>query len=470
MKSFRTTLIFAVLVLAIGGYSFWEYQKGEKEKSAEEHKGLVVDLPQGKLTSVFLKNAKGTLKLEKIDGVWKQIEPLQDYADEEEVQAWFSQIFAEKAQSLKDQVEGVPDWGKFHIESDSPHMEFVAEDQKVSLDFSTYNAFDGSFFIRRDEELLVGGANWAGLIEKDPGTFRSKNVFEGLGNLRKIELKDEKARSFLLEKTDQGWKLAQPSVEDVDAEYVHSYLAQIESLKASEVLKELPDKAQLKSWGLDKSPVLKLTPDVGDALEFVLSNKKSKKQIDAKSYIYSPLRSAVFRVSEEDLSKLLVDPSYFRNRKKMFDMAWDKVSAIEVTEKGKTLHYLKEGKEWKSPDMKAEESWDRAKMVSLIEELKSLEASAILKKDTTLGSPRGEIVVHAGKDQLLKLEVGHQEELSKVLPSENPVHPIRVSGYPEVVALRKVIVDRLFSIHPIQPKAMAPKESSAPHPSGVHSK
>src|SRR5205085_1227186 len=68
-------------------------------------------------------------------------------------------------------------WAEFGLQPPGTTIEVKAAGKTETLQISSKNAFDGSFYVRRGDELLLGGHGIAQIANRDPSSFRSKRLW-----------------------------------------------------------------------------------------------------------------------------------------------------------------------------------------------------------------------------------------------------------------------------------------------------
>ena len=100
----------------------------------------------------------------------------EDLADSRTVRDWLSSVLAEEAPVLEDKEP--LSWGDYGLDKDYSTLSLRggSEGQRVSVRISRESAFDGKFFLRRGDTLLLGEVIWGQLKSRGIKFFRSRRV------------------------------------------------------------------------------------------------------------------------------------------------------------------------------------------------------------------------------------------------------------------------------------------------------
>ena len=349
MKSFSYTYIFAAVIAALVGYAIFDENQSEKatQAQAEAEKIFAVTANDAVLISVTRPSETMVIKHEK--GQWSLSEPLVDEIEAEAGTAYWESMANEKATPVFKEKKGDINWANYNLSPPGAAIEITKSDGgKISFSVSKMAAFDGSYFIRRGDELLLGSTGWARVLEKGSNQLRSKKVLRQSGTITKIRIEnslpENKDKFTLVRNEDKTWRVAEAPALEIDAEKVQSYIDNFKGLRALDFQPEKPDQAARQKYSLN-SLVAKVVMDFEQQPEPWRMEVGAKK--DNAHYGVSSSLDAIFKISENNSEQIQRDRNYFRNGKAPFRFSMEQASEIRVKAEASHWTFKKEGTSWK---------------------------------------------------------------------------------------------------------------------------
>ena len=169
----KRTLIYMLVTVSVAGLAFYQYRHSQQagEQEARSKKILPsLELSQVQQVSIW-KGEKKKIRFFRQGKGWFLAVPVQDTADADLVEDWVENLLSKKVQTL--QSTGA-DWAEYGLDQDINTITVTTvSKQRWELNISHYSAFDGSFYIKRGEELLLGDVSWAKLTDREGDYFRS---------------------------------------------------------------------------------------------------------------------------------------------------------------------------------------------------------------------------------------------------------------------------------------------------------
>ena len=175
---------FFILVIGTAYFAWYQYQQAEQQKQAEAKKDLIFsDWKIQEVQEIQIQSGKAEKNTHLIrapNSQWHLQTPLKDLASASVVLEWIESVLAEKGTILKlrkseenTSTDSVINWSEYGLADNVRTIELKSKSKNMRLLISHYSAFDGSFFIRKGEQLLLGSKAWAQLSEKPIDLFRS---------------------------------------------------------------------------------------------------------------------------------------------------------------------------------------------------------------------------------------------------------------------------------------------------------
>ncbi|MGV3625436.1 MAG: DUF4340 domain-containing protein [Archangium sp.] len=264
--------LLALVLIAggVGGYAYFGVFKTEEAKQRKADHDLRLFAPQkldekvdggappADFTHVVVTFNGETTELEREAGQpWYIVKPLRTRADHLMVDGLVSQLQSAK---FKDTLDENPDaaalkkYGldqpKFIVEATA---EVAGETRSVKIFGGIENTFDGSVFVRRNDEKTVysapGGVRYA--LAKTTFDLRDKTPF-GIdeSKVERIAVTSVNKNDYELVREGKRWRLAKPVDENADATNVASMIASASSDRAVKFFDDTP--ANRTALGLDK--------------------------------------------------------------------------------------------------------------------------------------------------------------------------------------------------------------------------
>ncbi|MGE5586298.1 MAG: DUF4340 domain-containing protein [Bacillota bacterium] len=356
MRKFASTLVALAVLVALGAYILFVEGVRSPEKDADK---VVIDVPADDVTHVAIEQASGRVEVARStgdgEGKWGITFPRRVAAGEAAVKALVDAASNLKCEKKVTGSVGAGDLEAFGLKS--PWL-------KVTLDTK-----QGEKTILVGAETPVGGARYAKLADSDPVyTLASSTVSalaKSLDDLRErqvfgvssdsvtaLRLVAPGGQDIRLEKRGGGegeWRIVHPFDDEADRWKVSDLIWDLTGLSVSEFVDD--EGKDLARWGLDR-PRLRVDAHSSDRpspLELFVGAPGP----DGKGFYVR---------TSDSLSVYLVNPTAFSPLEtgaldlvKKELLSWNDDDLIRVTcvDQGKSVAFLKEGKEWKTvpPDL-----------------------------------------------------------------------------------------------------------------------
>lgn len=440
MKSFRSTWILAIAVAAIAGYTWFDFKQGEKKTAADAEKDRVVQVSSGDVRQMKVTRGSETLILVQEDGKWRLTAPFSDIVDAETATEYLSSINSEKASDITKDAKAPIRWADYHLEPPGAAIEITKTDNTViALSVSSTAAFDGSYFVRQGDRLLLGTGGWSKVIEKGASQLRSRRLMRQTGTVNKIRIQfkqgDLKDNFTLVKHGEKDWKIQESPQLVISAETVEEYITNLKNLRASGFQSESADLAARKKYGLD-------LPATRVEFEFekqdpALPPWQLELSLEKENSLYgiSSQVEAIFKVIHSDGEQVHRSRNYFRDSHEPFRLAVEQISEIQVKSPAQKWTFKKDGNEWKASeptDAKA----DTRSLEKLVQSVTELRAKEFLGTNA-LHFKEAKSVEFRDKNgkPLLSLRIG-EEFTPKVGPNKGqPLNYIKSSLSPELVGV-----------------------------------
>lgn len=406
MSSFKSTWAFALVVVLIGAYTFWDYKKSLDLGPTGEHEHRVFFLKMGEVDQIRLTNGEQATLLQKKDGAWQAQEPVTDQGDASSIEGFLFQVLSQKGKVFRSPEESKDtDWAAYGLDKPQHILEIKGKGATETLQVSSKHAFDGSFYIRLKDELLLGDVGLAQLLERSPTSFRSRRIFRESGDVQNISF-EKAGTSFSLNQADKGWEMRPAPGFDLDAEKIESWVEKIRNVMPTEIVSEELSDQDKRTFLLAKPAItLKVQMKSDKNPEpWILTVGQDK---GGERYLYTNKRSTVYKTSSASLDPVMVEPTRFRDGRKPFQFPLEQARELEIKTKDLRQTFRKQDQNWTLAQPVPGKELNQEKLVELIQELSSLEAQEFLSSGKGFSQPQLVVKGEGGK-VLLSLNWGSE--------------------------------------------------------------
>jgi len=267
--SFKKTLIFLAILLALGGYYYVvEVKMAAKKQEAETADKRLLTIKKDEMTTLTLKRADGEIVLKKGEKGWQMEQPVVAATDGAEVDRLLTAVAdAQRDKTIADKAENLEEFGL-----NAPELTITATNAanasfSVSLGKETPTA--SGFYVKvgdKPEILSIDNLTQANL-SKTAFDLRDKTVLAfDPAQIKKAAFTlpaTDVAPAAVIELTQENstWSISAPQAFRADTEKVNAILSQIKSANVKEFISETP--TNLAEYGLD-TPQKSLALTIGD--------------------------------------------------------------------------------------------------------------------------------------------------------------------------------------------------------------
>ncbi len=424
MRAFRSTGLWFVIVLAVGVLTYFEYKKSLGEDEEKLVASRIFGFKADEILTFSRKSKEGELKIRKDQDVWLMDSPVQDEADASLVFAFLDELEKESGQKLP-AVEGGFNWANYGL--DQPETEWSIQTPARTYEFAVSGrpAFDGSYYLRFEDQLYLAGRNWSRHNAKPADTLRDNLLLRGLGSLKKFQRLGP--LGFRLKKVEDAWKL-EGSDKSIDPLKLERVLAELRDIKAIEIMSSVSPGAfglskpnltlSLHEEGQEKARTLELGLGKNADETFVRSNKKA----------------FVYRVSPTLREKLDLTADDFREGKFPFQFDLEKISEVQIKTASQSIKLKKNLESW---TLEGDEKLDETQLANLFQRLRDLDARSFYALSSVpIGSLKNSLLLldQAG-ERVFEMKWGADFQVSSGRNKDQKFFRVLVSGQKEAFGL-----------------------------------
>lgn len=409
--SFKTTIIVAVLAIALGAFVyFYEIKGGEERREAEQQAKKIFLFEDDQVKGLTLAHSGEEIVLAKAeDGEWTITRPIETEADESTVDGLVRNL--KNAETDRIVADSTADLGAFGLDEPEAKVSLLLGEERTDTLCIGDKSPTGSYVFAKmsgSDEVFTTRSSLLNNVKKEVFDLRDKRVlgFEK-DEVEKLELKQRGKPLFVLSKIGSEWQMEQPLEVQGDRSEVDKILNKLKQGKAKAFETEKAE--ELKSYGLDK-------PDV--VVTLWLGKDKAKKLLkigDAKDpnryYAKDEARDPIFTVDSTFVAALRKDLFDLRD-KKIVRFPRSRINKIELVYADSSIVCQKDTSgNWRvtAPVVQKAKKWKMSGILSDIEMLKAEEFVA--EKATDLaryGLDEPQIVAKLWEDReiLAQLSLG----------------------------------------------------------------
>lgn len=377
MRGLKSTLILLVVLGALVGYISYQDRSATEDDDREL---AFASVNAEKIEEVRITASDGsTSRVQKTDGTWQLVEPVQAAADEGELSSITSSLASLDIQRVVD--EEAADLAQYGLEPARVEVAFrtqgATEPRRIL--FGERTPTGGDLYARFPDQkrVFLVSSFVDSTFNKNTFALREKNVVKlNRDDVQRVEVVAGN-RKVTLARTGMEWRITEPVAARADFAAVEGALERLASARMQSIV--APEGGDLKQFRLDP-PIASFTAAAADSRATLLLGETENAVIYAKD----ASRPMVFTVAPTLYTDLIRDVQDFR-RKDLFDARSFTINRIEFRRDGSTITLEK------SKGSNGEETWRTAGG----QDVDSAKAEALLTAVTGLRAESFETATNA---------------------------------------------------------------------------
>jgi hypothetical protein len=251
--NWRTTLILAVVVLAVFAYlRFFEMKQpstGEAKRQAQN----VVNFDRDKIDGVVIQNGDEKIEIRRRDNKWRLETPFKDQADGALVENLLSDLESWQKEGTipaKDIDADKSKLNEYGLNRPKLKLKLIGSDRPPEILFGKDAALEGRMYVRfeNSKETFLAKQSVKKDIDKKAEEFRDRKLTDlTTAQVRRIALKTP-AGEMELEKKGDHWEIVKPLRARTDDEKVGDLIAQVTTARIQQFVAD--DHGDLRPYGL----------------------------------------------------------------------------------------------------------------------------------------------------------------------------------------------------------------------------
>lgn len=402
----------AVLFVGLGAFVyFYEIEGGKKREEAAEEAKKLFQFEKEDVNTISLVRGDGSIIMNKENGGWKLVAPIEVKADAAAVEGLASELSSTQVERTLE--PDVVDWKDYGLEDPNLKITLGLEDgRRLNLELGDKDFNQASVFgkISHQAKVLVLPTLLYTTVDKELFDFRDKSVLDfDREQVREVRVRSRR-KTFRLQKEGEDWSVREPVQARADRSEIRSLLSDLEFARVEEFLKR--GAGRLKAYGLN-APSSRVDLFLGDnrARKSLLVGK----QVGTHFYAKDESGVDVFKIKEDLVAKLNLDLSKLRDRK-MARFERDEVKRVEVKLPDRAFEFARDSEDqWRlrSPAGHEDKSVLEYKLFWPLEDLEGKEIVDRADLDSPrygFSEPSAEVKVVRKDDRVIEVVLGKTED------------------------------------------------------------
>lgn len=392
-SSFRPTLWIGVGVTLLAAFVVYDMKKngtGGDSSEAGEQKPLF-EFVKEDVKRIVLHNSGGDVEIARVGEAWRVVKPIEDMAEAGAVDSFLYLAISQKGKVFRTDEDGAVNWNEYGLEPEVSTILLEGRDQSKKVAVSSKNAFDGSFYVRSGDEVLLADKGLAQIAQRDANSFRARRVWREddtviLGAEAEIDYEGLKAK-YKFKSEGEKWTMEPSPGFALDMDKVTHWVKRVQNLIPAEIARDGLEEADKKEFLLVK-PTFKMTLHFGDkdkpkSWTLVMGQDRAE-----DVFVYSDSRPTIYRAGENAVRQLRVAPEFFRDGKTPFKFDLEKVTTAEIAHPKFNETLKKEALIWTSAGGDKDGKVNEEKLTQLFQNLSSLEAQEFVVRSPSFKPDR----------------------------------------------------------------------------------
>ncbi len=260
MKFKKTALLAAFVFLFIGLVYLLDYKNSEKTENQKDVDSQILKFNEDQINMIEIQKKDEKIVLHKSENGWSLLEPIQDKADNDQIEDLIRSFSHEKwlATAYESENLSATDLAEYGL--DQPLATYLFKNnlgQSKKIAIGTQKNFEGNSYLRVDSENKVSVANvvWFNKAENKQIYYREKRLYRGfLAEVSRVQVTSLQDH-FEIKRVGNNWESDQADT-ILDQNKVREVLKKIsETMIKDYVFDGEPSSALVAEKNLTKAPV-----------------------------------------------------------------------------------------------------------------------------------------------------------------------------------------------------------------------
>ncbi|MDH5508760.1 MAG: DUF4340 domain-containing protein [Nitrospinota bacterium] len=359
MRYYKTTFIWVMILTAVAGYSYIDWERTIAEKQRKEEESRLFKFESTQVAAIVLEKEGSLIEIERWEDGWRITKPLNAKADSGAVEKFLRNVTASKNDSeyVMDPNPSAERLLEFGLANP-----LVTLTMKVGQDLTHHTVFFGKrgptmgiafARLKGQEPVYRVLADARSEADKDVYYFRDKRILRFNPVMVDQLAMSRDGKDIRLKLPGDGrWAIEKP----IKARADHNRVFELMGMFFNSEVKEFVDETRINvaKYGLDK-PAAKLSLwQAGDSEETVSISIGARNPEKRGYYVSMSDRENVFLVEEDLVNAIPRDAADLRSRN-VFYMETERLTRIEIHQRGKKQMLVRDQeKEWHMDSLEGE--------------------------------------------------------------------------------------------------------------------
>ncbi len=423
MKFKSTAFLATVVSILIAGVYIFDIKKQEEETVQKEINTKIISFQKDQINFLEIQKNQNKIVLQKDQNGWSILEPVQDSADNDQIESLLETLSSEKYLTIAKTAEGAQtlDLSEFGLKPAYANITIknnLGSSQKIAI--GSQKNFEGNSFLQLDSQnkILVANPIWLTKADQNLMTYREKRLYRSaLGSVNSVKINSLQDK-FELKRVDNKWIASQFLNMNLDQNKVLNLLKQIAESSIQEYIVDgEPSAKMVIDKKLNKAPV---------AVTFVTDKSNWSVVINQHEK-----DNAVYALTERPTNLLKIDSSRWelfgnlnldslRDRTSQFQFRLNEVAKIYYKDEKSEFNFTKSNGTWKLEQQVPDGTeFIPLQLVKVLNSIHDLEVSEFLdgklnqQSKQTLAAKNMLILKTASDNLIMQMNWGPEFKLTK---------------------------------------------------------
>jgi hypothetical protein len=440
---FKRTILFSLVVFSASfSVYYFDYRKEENKEQQKEIDSQILKFDENQINMLEITKKGEKIVIHKSEKGWVILEPIQDKADNEQIEDLIKSLVNEKMLVLAKEAENFSDKDLSEYGLDNPIATYniknnLGQSKKISI--GTQKNFEGNSYIRMDSEnkIYVANSVWFNKAENKMIYYREKRLYRELlsevVNIKVSSLQNQ----FELKRIGTTW--ASTNQDQV-----------LDQNKVREALRKIAE-TQIQDYVFDGEPSSFLIDEKGlntkPSVHIEFSTAETSWSVNIN---INESQNAVYGLTDRPTRLVKLDPSSWeffgnlsldsmRDRVSVTRFNIERVKKVFVKYKDKQFNFVKTDNVWKPIDKNVDASQFNLDLFNqAIKKIHDLEISEFIDKKQVDQFKGHEMIILKSEDDNLvyQLNWGPLFKMKKN-GKEKDYYYARTQASPSIFALDK---------------------------------
>lgn len=447
MRLSKTSLFGGLTILLALTVFYFEYYQEQSTAKQKSEQARVLSFQADQINLIELQKNDQKVVVQKSEKGWTLIEPIQDIADNDQIEELIQTLADERMIVVAKESNGLTEQDLAEYGLNPPIAVYNFKNNSGSskkISIGSQKNFEGNGFVRVDSEnkVLVVTSVWHNKALNDLIFYREKRLFrKPLVEVKHVKIKSLQDQFELVRSDDNKWSAVGFGF-DLDQNKVRDFLKKISETSIQEyVVDGDPSDVLIKEKGLNNSPI-QIEMKTQDINWTVHMNQNEK---DRTIYALTDRPTYLVKLDItgwEFFGNMKLDS--LRDRTSLTRFNLSEVKKVYFKKDGKEMSFLKEQENWKAlQETPANKKYIDYEVGKVLNRIHDIEISEFIDKKPDAFKGNNMVILKTDSDRLVyQLNWGPEFKISKGSTNKDYFYA-RTQAAQTIFALEKSKVESL---------------------------